>query len=174
MPHSVIAHAAMHLAHLLFDPQLLRAVCADLLQDVRALALRPQLKLVGDTPTDTPVDTTNLVAALEALQREDTPLWELQWMALAVIYLSDPFVAALREGTYATVIGPWLDGHASFPCFEERFVAYVLGKFGPKPAKGARKDVVVEAKNPIEAVVDAVMDVHRFMGMDFSGAHRQK
>lgn len=165
LPHSVIS-SEMQLSEVLFDAPVLRAVCSDLLHDVRQLASRPQLKLVGNAPTDTPVDTSNLVAALEGLAREETPLWELQWMALAVIYLSDSFVTALREGTYASVIQPWVDGHDSFPCYEKRFEGYVMGKFGPKPAKGARKEVVVDAKHPLEAVVDAVMDVHRLMGME--------
>jgi len=155
----------MHLAHLLFDRDLLRAVCTDLAADVAVLATKKQVRLWGDEPAGTQVDCDAISSALGKLLRDDTPLWELQWVALVLIYISDTFVAALTEGTYASVMVPFFHGHATMPSYEDRFVAMVFGKFGEKSAKGARKKVLVDAKNPMEAVVACVMDVHRLMQM---------
>lgn len=157
----------MDIRVVLFDEGLLRNMCADASQAL--LALPTQTPVRGSAPLEDQADARPVVDELAALaEAVHTPMWELQWVALVLIYLSDPLVAAIQANTPPPVFAAWyrgLPGTKTLP-FRERFECNVGGQYSQKRKRGSRKTVQLVAKTCLELVVDEVTFIHLINGLD--------
>lgn len=147
-----------------FDREVICAVLRDLQNDIVAVAEQGQRVLFGESNVATPIETVELLKKLDHLAKPTSPTWELQWLLMTVLYVSDKFVAYFRNATHVASTSRWYDGGGGIPPFRERYVTYVVGRFGAKTGKSSRKNVEVCAKNPLEAVVAEVLLMHQIAG----------
>jgi hypothetical protein len=157
----------MDIRLLLFDEGLLRQICKDAAAAVSRFPV--QTPLHGDEPLENQVATAPVVAAMNDLaDSPDTPTWELQWIALVLIYLSDPLVGAIRAGTPPPVFDAWFTGLPGTQtlAFRDRFECNVGGKYSGKQKRGSRKTVELVAKTCLELVVDEVTFIHMISGLE--------
>jgi hypothetical protein len=145
---------------LMFDRAMMQQMLGDLSNDVRSIRPTDQLVLYGNTPCDTPVPTDQILAFIERSKKDTTPLWELQWAMLTVLYVSDKFVEYVRKSTHPAQMSAWYDGNGTGDAFRTRYEGHVVGKFGKKAAKGSRKMVTCIALHPLDAVVHEVLMMH--------------
>lgn len=114
----------MDLRLVLFDPTLMRRICADAGKDLQTPV--EQLPLFGSEPLDVQACPKAAVLALKALSSdEQTPLWELQWCTLVLLYMSETLERGFEEGTPPAVFNHWFRGGSSVRSamlpFRERF-----------------------------------------------------
>lgn len=136
----------------------------DLHNDIFSLVKKGQRVIIGDADVANPIDTSALLLKLEDLDHPTTPMWELQWLLMTVLYVSDKFVEYFKTQTHVAPTARWYDGGDGMLPFRERYVSYVMGRFGDKAGKGSRKNVIACAKNPLEAVVEEVLLMHQIAG----------
>lgn len=151
----------MDLRVLLFDRDTMSNICLDAANAVKNFPV--QTSLAGGVPLEHQKSTTNLIERLtQFATAADPPLWELQWMALSMIYLSDTLTAALQEGTPTALFTHWFYGtkDTSIAPFRIRYENMVGGVYGPKTKRGSRKIVVAPARTCLECAVDEVILLH--------------
>jgi hypothetical protein len=160
----------MDIRLMLFDEGLLRQICKDASAAVKLFPV--QTPVSGTDALESQADAEPVVAEMDALaDAANTPMWELQWIALVLIYLSDPLVEAIRASTPADVFSAWYTGLAGTKtlCFRERFECNVGGKYSGKRKRGSRKTVELVAKTCLELVVHEVTFIHMLNGLQGSG-----
>ena len=157
----------MDIRVLLFDERFLRQICKD--ASVAIGQFPVQTPINGEEPLDNQADAGPVVAEMYRLaDAADTPMWELQWIALVLIYLSDPLVAAISASTPPHVFTAWYAGlkGTGTLSFRDRFECNVGGKYSVKRKRGPRKTVELVAKTCLELVVDEVTFIHMLNGLD--------
>ena len=155
----------MDLRIVLFDRDVMQTILRDSADDVAHFPV--QMPLFGKTPLHSQADTAPVAAKLELYGTDaDTPTWQLQWILLVLIYLSDRLSASLQQGTPHRVFNAWFYGtaHTRVPAFRERFERALGGTYGGKTKRGCRKDVSYVARTCLESTIDEVLLLHLIVG----------
>ena len=152
---------------MLFNPETLRQICMDASTSILNFPI--QTPIYGDDPLDGQADPGPVANVLVSLAQDaGTPLWQLQWVFLVMVYLSDSLVATLGSSTPPEIFGPWYSGirGTQMTAFRARFELHVGGGYSEKRKRGSRKTVTLVAKSCLEVVVAEVMHVHVICGLE--------
>lgn len=161
--HNAIPHhkkpAAMDLYALMTDASLLQQVASDLLDDVQLAKLKSPKPLLGEEPLNHSANVQGIIEMLEKLRSSDTPLWQLQYLFLFIVYVSDAFVKWMTTTVNSAQMQHWFDGHDTLPTFRQRFEEHLLGKFVLNSKTG--KKVVAKDATPCHVfAVDEFLLAH--------------
>lgn len=158
----------MDLVECMSNRELLKMIGLDMIKDVRHLQAQPSVSLLGNAQAEDLGEnefSINAIRSLEHLVGSDCQLWELQYMFLVCVYLSDTLVNSLLVGTNNKIINVWYDGIPDkLPSFRQRFQYHLLGKYAPKKKKGSRKTVTISATTPNQAAISEFLLIHTILG----------
>ena len=149
----------MDLFAIMEDRHMLQCMARDLANDVAVVGAVKQVSIFGDEPMDHQFDHQGLQKRL-ADTAERGKLWELQYLFLVAVFLSDSAVKWLTSVVATDQIRVWFDGHRTLPDFRTRFATHLMGKFSKKAKKGSRKRVLMEATPPQMAAVSEFLLAH--------------